>query len=378
MTLPISNRNSLNVPTLHAPAARPTLRLQSRSAQVESVADTTCYDTIIARYPGMDSASKAIVKILCDDQVNTFDPGKNVFFSDAGLEGMRDALEQNLNLQTLTISNPICLDPDRDCIVTLANALGTALKVNRGVQTLAIEFIDSSLATQAFLSNVNCFNLSSLIIQGTMNTAGAKALSNAFSQKFPLTSFTYADFPNNVLDSGVIPTISNGIANNNCLKYLDFERLPLDLENITTLFKGIGSSKIENFIVPIPSSANNYAFSDPQKTAILQAVQSNPCFLKYSPFVYPFPSDLAASIQNITQGRTPCPPDPQCAIAQSCATPIPPSPASNFTFTPFDEGLTIGIGSTVAAVSLVALGVFLFRKCRTECSQERQPLLIQT
>lgn len=52
------------------PAARPSLRLQSRSGEVERIKDSSCYDTILAKYPGMDSASKAIVKVRCDDPVS--------------------------------------------------------------------------------------------------------------------------------------------------------------------------------------------------------------------------------------------------------------------------------------------------------------------
>jgi hypothetical protein len=335
---------------------------------VEGIKDIPCYDPIIARYPGIDAASKAIVKILCDDQVSMLDPGY-VYYSDQGIEAIGDALQQNLNLRTLRILSPRCLE--YDCEATFGRVLATALKVNHRLQNLHIELMQSSLATQFLLSSLNCFNLRSLAIyQGRMNQGISQAFASAIGQVFPLINFTLSS---GQMDADSVGWISESIGKNRCLKVLDFFGFRQTLDDITAIFIGIGNSTIERFFLPAPTSSN-FSFSTLQKQAILYAVESNPCFLGYNTLTPPFPSfpnDLAAAIRNRTAGRVSCPPDPQCNITPSCLGPSePPSPPPVSSF-----NTIIGVVSAIAAVSFVVLGIFATIKCRAAHMGESEQLL---
>ena len=355
------------------------LGLEKRFAQAERITDNSCYDTIIARYPGIDAASKAIVQILCDDQVSMLDPGY-VYYSDQGIEAIGDALQQNLNLRTLRIFSPRCYQPVVmfptlvfDCLATFGRVFATALKVNRKLQNLHIELMDSSLATQFLLSNLNCFNLRSLAIyKARINQGVALAFANAVGQMFPLINFTLSS---DQIDSDSIGWISKSLGENRCLKILDLFGFRQTLDDITALFNGIGSSRIERFFVPAPIQLN-YSFSKLQKQAILQAVQSNPCFLGYNTLMplYPsFPKKLEAAIRNITAGRVSCPPDPECNITPSClgpSEPASPPPVSSL-------NIIIGVVSTIVTISAIALGMFGIIKCRAARRGESEPLMKQ-
>jgi hypothetical protein len=117
MSLSVNNLSRSAIHTLPAPASQPGLLGLSKRF-VEKIGDSSCYQDIVARYPGMDSASQTMVKILCENELKTLDPDR-VPLSNQGIHGIRDALQQNTNLQSLTM-DVSCLNSNENCLTTFA------------------------------------------------------------------------------------------------------------------------------------------------------------------------------------------------------------------------------------------------------------------
>jgi hypothetical protein len=253
--------------------------------------------------------------------------------------------------------------------------------VNRGLKTLNLLVGDGdwTLSNQEMLSNLPCFNLDSFTFNGYITpTVAQEVFPKIFSQKFPLANFTWTTGLGSYDPVGsLMSSLSNGIGKNSCLKTLDLAHNDSNATTITTLFEGIGASRIQRFDLPSFIDENGhdapYAFSNEQTAAILRAVQSNPCFLECVPVDNPLPVDLAAAINNITKTRTPCLPDPACNVPVACSTPTrPPTPLS----LSFWEGAIIGSVTGTILTALSALGIYAVRNCAR--SGESQSLLSAT
>ncbi len=379
MGLSVNNPSAIPASSIRTGAMPPWgfLGLSKRSMEVEKIGESSCYSKIVAKYPGMDSASQLIVKILCENEQNTLDAG-TVALSNQGIHGIRDALQQNTNLQSFSIDLG-CLDSNEDCLTTFALDTTSALKVNHGLKTLNLNMMlpeHSMLAIQELTRNLPCFNLASFKVKGKITPAVAQdVFPKIFSQKFPLANFTWASFLTGYDPLGsIISPLSNGIGDNTCLKTLGLAQNAWNATTITSIFEGIGTSRIQRFELPDFVDENGrfapYAFSENQTAAILESVQSNPCFLECVPVNNPLPSDLAAAIYNITKTRTPCQPDPACNVSVACSSPTPsPTPDSHA----FWEGVANGAVGGAILTALAALGIYAARTCAK--SGETQPLL---
>jgi len=71
--------NNLNPSAIPASSIQPTgamspwgfLGLSKRVAEVEKIGDGSCYQYIVAKYPSMDSASQTMVKMICENELNS-------------------------------------------------------------------------------------------------------------------------------------------------------------------------------------------------------------------------------------------------------------------------------------------------------------------
>jgi hypothetical protein len=380
MHLSVSHRSPSAIisPTIPAPSSQ--LGLLGLSKRfVEKIEGSACsYQDIVARYPGMDSTSQTIIKILCENVQTALSLGWATL-SDQGIHGIKDALEKNTNLQSLAMGIA-CLDSNADCPTTFALDMSSALQVNRGLKTLNLEAADSTqamLANREIFSNLPCFNLASFNFQGYLTPTDAQAIfPKIFSQKFPLANFSWNTGLGGYDPTGsLFSSLSTGIANSSCLKTLDLGSNIANESVTTALFEGIATSRIEQFILPQNKNMVPYAFTKEQMAAILKSVQSNPCFLEAVPTGNPLPADLAAALNNITKTRTPCPPDPACNVPSvACQIPSPPTPKTPF-WTGFWGGALIGgVTGVVSAAALTALGMCASKHCR---SGETVPLLNQ-
>jgi hypothetical protein len=353
MGLSVNRAFFTNPTTLAAPASPSGIELSNRFAKVEKIGDSSCYQEIANKYPGMDSVSRGIAMIFCENQQEALDVGDEVALSNQGIHGIGDALKQNTKLRNFTISL-YCEPPDDDCLDTFANDFSSALKVNRGLRTFNLDvdnpFFQSYAGNLVFLSSLPCFNLDSLQFRGSVTSTAASTLfPEIFSQKFPLTYFSMFWIPNHDISS-----LSNGIGKNSCLKILDLSLNLFDNASIvTTLFGGIGASRIERLYLPVVLNSDN--FTNEQKSAVLRGVQSNPCFLEcVTDPQSPFPKDLAAAIANITKNRTPCPLDPACSAPVSCVVP---------TLAPVPSSYVEGIATTFSIASVAILALVIFGMC---------------
>lgn len=340
--------------------------------------DSSCYDRLNAKYPNMDADSRSIVRILCDNQQTGLNTGELIHVSDQGIEAVGEALQQNTALQSFDWNTVYCIDPDTDCVSTLANALASALKVNRALQELTVDLSTSSLATQTFLHNLPCFNLNSLSIKTATTSEGAQDFSNTMQSNpyFPLRNLTWYERGSS---GSALPQVAVALGNTRCIDTLTIWGFGFDDAEFTNMYQvAIGNSKIANANIAVdnPYPAPYIPLTPAQEQAILSGIENNACFLNYIQYCPcgPLPPDFAAKIQNLLQGRTPCLPDPQCLVPVSCAT--PPNPAPPDSSSGLSNAATIAIAVTVTAIGALALG-WLANHVYQKCKRPSTPLAQQ-
>lgn len=322
--------------------------------------DNSCYSRLNEKYPDMDSNSRTIVQILCNNLQTSISTTGPLYFSDQGANAIGEALQQNTAVESFDLIDVGCLDPDRDCQTTLATAISSALTINRAVKELSVPFTSSSsMAPQTFLRSLPCYNLDSLtLFNAELSASGALDFSNAIQSHpyFPLKNLTWMGLN----QDPSIPQEMTAIGNSRCIDTLDLSNVFFTQAQYVNLFQdAIGNSKLGHVFLPdVPLFPTPILFTSDQVQSILSGVANNPCFLSYTlPTSYAaFSPSLIASIQNITQGRTPCLPDPQCLVPASCYT--PPTPPPTPTPSPSIDGFsttTLVIAAAAAAVGAVIL-----------------------
>lgn len=343
--------------------------------RVKLASPESCYQTILIQYPQMDDDSTQAVQKLCADDAEKVEI-QNVQMNAAGVQAVAAALEQNTALKTLSFSGAYC-----DTAV-FANAFTTALERNHRLQNLTLDLADinpspiipspmTERAAKTFFQKLPCFNLSSLDMGFVdLTSSTAESLMSTFQQDpyFPLKKFSISWHENRAPLEPKIGLIWQAMNASRCVSELEPGRQKgLSPELLVSLLQATKSGQtLSNVDL---WCASPYALNSTQREALLAAIEANPCFVSHANTaagVACFEPDVAAAIQNITQGRTPCARDAQClAPPRNCSasrSDPPPSdePTSPSSTTHFTESgpffVVLGVAASAAVTAVLAIG----------------------
>jgi hypothetical protein len=321
------------IPPLKMPGILSTIHNSLRRWWLQDA--TPCYTNIVASFPGMDEDSDAAVKVLCDNSATEHELSRTQL-SNAGVQGIAAALQQNTALTSLSFSSVYC------DTATFANAFAAALQVNRNLKSLTLDLGDTAptafrpspmtrAAAELFFQYLPCSNLSSIDL-GFIDISATPKLANILANVpyFPLKSLAFSwqvlDFP----PTSKFNLVTEGLGKNRCITtFIPGRNTGLSEEMMLSLFNAMNSSQTLSSIGVWSDSP--FSFNANQTQIILNIIEQSPCFLNFYNTIPNFPCfqpDLAAAIQNLTQGRLPCMRDPQCDIPLNNCTIPTTSPSS--------------------------------------------------
>eukprot|EP00759_Apiculatamorpha_spiralis_P039417 PhF_6_TR38199/c1_g1_i1/m.57086 len=210
---------------------------------------SSCFDRIADKYPNMDSNSKTIVHILCDNQQAVIDESNGIYLSNDGIKAFSKAIETNTALTSLTLGSIQCISPDDDCTSTLDLVLSSALIVNRNLKTLSLsfEFAQSELIMEFFFKWLPCYNLTTFNAEAPASIGTLTLLRNTIQNNpyFPLQRF-----------SGVSPTnpglLGEAIGFTKCLKSIAVYFPRFWYSDMAAFATGaIANSRLEHYDFPL-------------------------------------------------------------------------------------------------------------------------------
>jgi hypothetical protein len=311
------------------------LTLNFPVVSAQEIISNSCYVDILSKYSPLAvcEAAKGLVHVLCDNQVTEYTVESGVFEAVSDITGVVKALRKNTSLKKLRIIPGSSYSAD--AVGDKSLPLGWSpviLAILKKIKTLD-ELIFNIPLREGFseiLQSLPCSNLKSLSLgidtdrkfpgcYGVVDQSTILYLMSSVEMNpyFPLKKLAVGLFDVNHQQTDAA---ASAIPYFKCLHTLDFRcgSLQIDKSIVASIFRKIGESRsLAVVFFPVVSPTSTY--NSEEKKIILNAVQSNPCFLKYEGVssLY-FPDDLTQEINRLLQGRVQCPPHPMCSKPQNC------------------------------------------------------------